>query len=69
MFFKLLLAVSAATSLTATANAEGLYSKNSAVLQVNGKNYDKLIAKSIQVSVGLVNLHILGLNTDWVPDR
>lgn len=37
--------------LLASANAEGLYSKGSAVLQVNGKSYDKLIAKSNQVSV------------------
>lgn len=32
-------------------HAEGLYSKKSAVLQVDGKSYDKLVAKSNQVSV------------------
>lgn len=34
------------------ARADGLYSKKSAVLQVDGKSYDKLVAKSNQVSVG-----------------
>lgn len=34
------------------ARADGLYSKNSAVLQVDGKSYDKLVAKSNQVTVG-----------------
>ncbi|KAL8744560.1 MAG: hypothetical protein Q9184_007986, partial [Pyrenodesmia sp. 2 TL-2023] len=33
------------------ARAEGLYSKNSAVLQVDGKSYDKLVAQSNQVSI------------------
>ncbi|KAL8959911.1 MAG: hypothetical protein Q9193_003301 [Seirophora villosa] len=37
--------------LGAGAHAEGLYSKKSAVLQVDGKSYDKLVAKSNQVSV------------------
>lgn len=32
---------------------DGLYSKKSAVLQVDGKSYDKLVAKSTQVSVCL----------------
>lgn len=32
-------------------NAEGLYSKNSPVLQVNQKNYDSLIANSNHASV------------------
>ncbi|KAL8734144.1 MAG: hypothetical protein Q9166_001629 [cf. Caloplaca sp. 2 TL-2023] len=36
--------------LTAGAAAEGLYSKKSAVLNVDGKSYDKLIAKSNKVS-------------------
>lgn len=39
--------------LGAGARADGLYSKKSAVLQVDGKSYDKLIAKSNQVSVSL----------------
>lgn len=37
--------------LGACVRADGLYSKKSAVLQVDGKSYDKLIAKSNQVSV------------------
>ncbi len=37
--------------LATTVNADGLYSKGSAVLQVDGKSYNKLIAKSSQVSV------------------
>lgn len=32
-------------------NADGLYSKKSAVLQVDGKSYDKLVAKSNLVSI------------------
>ena len=37
--------------LTASVSAQGLYSKGSAVLQVDGKSYQKLVAKSNQVSV------------------
>lgn len=37
--------------LTAFSNAEGLYTKNSGVLQVDGSSYNKLVAKSNQVSV------------------
>ncbi|KAL8948533.1 MAG: hypothetical protein Q9222_005283 [Ikaeria aurantiellina] len=37
--------------LSAGIQAEGLYSKKSAVLQVDGKSYDKLVAKSNQVSI------------------
>lgn len=37
--------------LTAGVSCDGLYSKKSAVLQVDGKSYDKLVAKSNQVSV------------------
>lgn len=33
------------------ASADGLYTKNSPVLQVNQKNYDKLIARSNYASV------------------
>ncbi|KAL9602162.1 MAG: hypothetical protein Q9219_002026 [cf. Caloplaca sp. 3 TL-2023] len=33
------------------ADADGLYSKKSAVLQVDGRSYDKLVAKSNQVSI------------------
>ncbi|KAL8703462.1 MAG: hypothetical protein Q9201_003367 [Fulgogasparrea decipioides] len=37
--------------LSAGVNADGLYTKKSAVLQVDGKSYDKLITKSNQVSI------------------
>ncbi|KAL9043541.1 MAG: hypothetical protein Q9214_003276 [Letrouitia sp. 1 TL-2023] len=37
--------------LAGAATAEGLYSKKSAVLQVDGKSYDKLIANSNMVSI------------------
>lgn len=37
--------------LTAFSNAEGLYTKNSGVLQVDGSSYNKLVAKSNQVSI------------------
>ncbi|KAL8639812.1 MAG: hypothetical protein Q9228_003200 [Teloschistes exilis] len=37
--------------LTAGVFGDGLYSKKSAVLQVDGKSYDKLVAKSNQVSI------------------
>ena len=40
-------------ALTAFSNAEGLYTKNSGVLQVDGSSYTKLVAKSNQVSVSL----------------
>ncbi|KAL9005212.1 MAG: hypothetical protein Q9188_002011 [Gyalolechia gomerana] len=36
--------------LSAGVHADGLYTKKSAVLQVDGKSYDKLVAKSNQVS-------------------
>ena len=52
MFSKGLLAALAALTLIATVSADGLYTKGSAVLQVDGKSYDKLIANSNQVSVG-----------------
>ena len=40
-------------ALAAFASAEGLYSKNSGVLQVDGLSYNKIVAKSNQVSVSL----------------
>jgi protein disulfide-isomerase A6 len=45
----LLLAVSLLAALPA--NADGLYTKKSPVLQVDAKNYDRLIAKSNYTSV------------------
>ena len=45
--------LSAALSIVGLAHADGLYSKSSAVLQIDGKSYDKLIAKSNLVSVRL----------------
>jgi protein disulfide-isomerase A6 len=52
MYHKTLLAAFTTFILTATVSTQGLYSKGSAVLQVDGKSYQKLIAKSNQVSVG-----------------
>jgi len=43
--------VAAAASVVASVAAEGLYSKNSAVLQVTGLDYDRLIAKSNYTSI------------------
>lgn len=40
-------------ALAAFSSAEGLYSKNSGVLQVDGLSYNKIVAKSNQVSVSL----------------
>lgn len=53
MFFNLFLAAPALALLFifSTVNAQGLYSKGSAVLQVDGNNYDKLITQSNLVSV------------------
>ncbi|KAL8883561.1 MAG: hypothetical protein Q9192_007101, partial [Flavoplaca navasiana] len=36
---------------SAGAAADGLYPKKSSVLNVDGKSYDKLVAKSNQVSI------------------
>jgi protein disulfide-isomerase A6 len=44
-----LLAATAALALNA--QAEGLYSKKSSVLQITGMDYDRLIAKSNYTSV------------------
>ena len=44
--------------LAASVSGQGLYSKGSAVLQVDGTSYPKLVAKSNQVSVGL-QVHML----------
>lgn len=38
-------------AITASSSAEGLYTKNSGVLQVDGSSYNKLVAKSNQVSI------------------
>jgi protein disulfide-isomerase A6 len=48
---KALTAAAAALLLALPCNASGLYSKNSPVLQVDAKNYDRLIAKSNHTSV------------------
>lgn len=39
--------------LTGLTKADGLYTKGSSVLQVDGKSYEKLIAKSSQASVSV----------------
>ena len=54
MFSKEILTICTALALTGVVSADGLYSKGSAVLQVDGKSYSKLIAKSNQVSVSLL---------------
>lgn len=41
----------AASILLGVVTADGLYPKSSAVLQVDGKSYEKIIAKSNMVSV------------------
>lgn len=47
------LAVSAASFLFSLPVNAGLYTKNSAVLQLTGKNYDSLITKSNHTSVSI----------------
>ena len=51
MLQKVSLATLFILALAALSSAEGLYSKNSGVLQVDGLNYNKIVAKSNQVSV------------------
>ena len=51
MFYRSTLAAFITATLTAAVSGDGLYSKGSGVLQVDGKSYNKLIAKSNQVSV------------------
>lgn len=53
MLREISLAALSILSLTASSSAEGLYTKNSGVLQVDGSSYNKLVAKSNQVSVSL----------------
>ena len=53
MLQKVLLATPFTLALAAFSSAEGLYSKNSGVLQVDGLSYNKIVAKSNQVSVSL----------------
>lgn len=56
MFLRNLLATSLASLLfVETSKADGLYTRSSSVLQVDGKNYEKLIAKSNQVSVRMID--------------
>ena len=51
MLQKVSLLVLSTLALATFSSAEGLYSKNSGVLQVDGPNYNKIVAKSNQVSV------------------
>ena len=53
MLQKVSLATLSILPLAAFSSAEGLYSKNSGVLQVDGLSYNKIVAKSNQVSVSL----------------
>ena len=54
-------------SFAGVTNADGLYAKGSTVLQVDGRNYDSLIAKSGKTSVShaenSVKTHVLILRT------
>lgn len=47
----ILTAVTAALLLTLPTSADGIYTKSSPVLQVDARNYDKLIARSNHTSV------------------
>ena len=49
-----LVAAAASLLLSASVSAEGMYSKNSPVLQINGMEYDRLIAKSNYTSVSSI---------------
>ena len=51
MHYSVTLAALAAFAAFPLTSADGLYSKGSAVLQLNAKNYDKLIKHSNQASV------------------
>lgn len=52
MLFKLYLSAFATYILSAqVADADGLYTKASPVIQVTGKSYEKLVAKSNSVTV------------------
>ena len=51
-------------ALATVTNADGLYSKASAVLQVDGKSYNKLVAKSSQVSVSIMIVDTYSLTMD-----
>ena len=51
MLRNIYLAALSTLALTASSSAEGFYTKNSPVLQVDGSSYNKLVAKSNQVSV------------------
>ena len=46
-------------------NADGLYPKGSAVMQIDGKSYDKLIAKSGKTSVSSTSTAIK-VTTDFI---
>ena len=49
------LAAVASVLLAASADASSLYAKDSPVLQVTARTYDRLIAQSNHTSVGLVS--------------
>jgi hypothetical protein len=53
MHFPISLALMSALLCVPSCSAAGLYTKDSAVLQVDGKSYDKLIKQSMKASVGL----------------
>jgi protein disulfide-isomerase A6 len=49
--------VAAAASLALGVEAGSLYTKNSAVVQITGADYDRVIAKSNYTSVRIGNIH------------
>ncbi len=51
-----LTATTAALFLVLPASADGMYTKSSPVLQIDARNYDKLIARSNHTSVGYAAL-------------
>lgn len=60
-------AVASALLLALPANADGIYTKGSPVLQVDAKSYDKLIARSNYTSVSVDGFLTQGM-TDSLAD-
>jgi protein disulfide-isomerase A6 len=59
MHTKALVASAAALLLASPALGAGFYSKTSPVLQVDAKNYDRLVAKSNHTTVSISRLSLL----------
>lgn len=65
MFSKIFIAGLTSLILATSVSSQGLYSKGSAVLQVDGRSYQKLVAMSNQVSVGLIGCETEGLKLTY----